>query len=62
MKYQFITINRYCVGDSTDQVISEKLLQEYLRGFPKEDVHTFGKDWYGYDGEEETYIWKKLAK
>lgn len=58
--YQFITIDRYCVGDSSDETISEKVLKEYLKGFPKEDVHTFGKGWYGYDGEECTYIWKKV--
>lgn len=59
MKYQFITFDRHCVGDSTDVIISESTLKEYLRAFPKEDVHTFG-EWYGYDDEEFTYIWKKI--
>ena len=60
MKYQFIAINRYCVGDSFVETISEKTLQEYLKGFPVGEVLSIEKGWSGYDDEEYTYIWKKV--
>ncbi len=60
MKYQFMTIDKYSVGDSTDRIISDVTLQEYLRAFPKDDCVTFGKDWYAYDAGEYIYIWKKI--
>ena len=60
MKYQFMTVDKTCVGDSTDQIIPDVPLKEYLRAFPKDDCMTFGEYWYGYDDGDYIYIWRKV--
>jgi len=62
-KYQFITIDRYNVGGSRVEVMSEKQLKNFLDELEGDDeaVQSFGKGWKGVDFEEETYIWKKIS-
>jgi len=35
MKYQFMTVDKTCVGDSTDQIISDVTLKEIPASVPE---------------------------
>lgn len=62
MKYQFITIDMYCLSDSYEETIDDNTLNEYIKPFSSEAICEFRKDWRGYawKAEEKIYIWKKL--
>jgi hypothetical protein len=60
-KYQFLTINPRAngVGDSTDQIIDEKTLKEYLRAFPVDNTSSFD-DWLIVRYEGLVYLWRPV--
>ena len=57
--YRFMTIEtrKSRLSDSTDQLISEKILNEYLKAFDPDQVQSFG-DWLSIRHEGAVYLWR----
>jgi hypothetical protein len=65
--YLLIEMNRYEVGDSTVNVVTEEFLKTFLKlqkkmEFSEAPISKLKHDVKGWDGEEVTYLWLPTTK
>ena len=65
--YLLIEMNRYEVGESTINVVTEEFLKTFLKlqkkmGFSEAPISKLKHEVKGWDGEEVTYLWVPTTK